>query len=583
MLAAVVAFASCTMDFYRSDQMTAGGFKSDPGAAIYSTDGNYAMFKEELEFGMTDRGGFARIYWLMTELRGDNVGLFNRTSDPLYGCNIYGDTDRKEDLSYMWYICYKIIYGCNTNIESLPAGESVDTDHLIGENYFLRAVAHFSLCDLFATPYSRGAEKPGIIIRNSTDVSGTPVRATVGEVYAQIENDLKEAMKYMEKGSRRGNAGYASYDAARGLLSRLYLYMGKNQECVDLCNDMLGSDAKSHLDPEIKTYYARALDSKETLWCIGRSMNDPAYVGSEKGQLSSMYYTSVPGDRGNGAAGWCEMYWSEPLIDLLLVNPNDARTEYFVPYDQLNDGKKFICVPEIADDPTSRACVVIRDVDFDENADVNTFTYQKKTYNVKKKGGKGYPIYYIENFDLEGVDYAALDEDGIAEGTRCWVRDNIGLNGLSANMPAPMYGMTKFCFQDGLTALSSPVYIRWAEVILNRAEAQAKLGNTADALADVNVIRARAGIPAWKDMADCGTQGYTDILDVVLDERRLELCFEGFRALDLYRNGKNLDRRYAGAHTYEVITPERMDVIYPYCIPYTETSVSGIPGNGRQN
>lgn len=576
MLAAAFALVACNMDFYRSDQMTSAMFKSDPGAAVYSTDGNYAMFKDELAFGMTDRGGFTRIYFLMTELRSDNVTLSGRTSDPLYECNTYQDTDRKEDLSYMWYICYKIIYGCNSNLEALPAGESASTDHLIGENYFLRAVAHLSLCNVFATPYASGPEKPGVVIRTSTDVSQTS-RATVGEVYAQIEADLKEAMKYMENGTPRGNKGYASYDAARGLLTRLYLYMGRNDECVALCNEMLGSDAASYLDPDYATYFARALDSKETLWCIGRY--DDEIVGGEKGQLSSMYYTSYPAHpyyAGDGAAGWCEMYWSEPLIDLLLINDDpetNKRMAHFVPYDQANDGKKFICWPEVTEN-NFRDYFVQRDVEFDVNAASNKFKFDGKEYTVKKKEGNGYPIYYIEGMYTE-----AQDQDGVEEGTRCWVRDNILVTGLRSGYPYPMYGMTKFCFQNGKTALSSPVFIRWAEVILNRAEAQAKLGNDAEALADVNVIRKRAGIPEWS----AGNIGkYETVLDVVLDERRLELCFEGHRTMDVWRNGKNLDRRFGGVHPYEVLDKAKMDRDYPYCIPYTETSVSGIPGNARQ-
>ena len=570
-----MTLVSCEMDFYRSDKMTSAMFKGNPSSAVYSTDGNYSMFKDELEFGMTDRGGFTRIYWLMTELRSDNVTLSGRTSDPLYECNTYGDTDRKEDLSYMWYICYKIIYGCNTNLEALPEGTSVDTDHLIGENYFLRAVCHLSLCNVFATPYTRGADKPGVVIRTSTDCSVT-TRATVGEVYTQIVSDLENAMKFMKDGKRRGNAGYASYEAARGLLTRVYLYMGMDQECLDLCNEMLGSDASANLDPNIDTYFANALNSKETLWCIGRSANDPDYVGSEKGQLSSMYYTSIPGDRGNGASGWCEMYWSEPLIDLILINPTDKRNEYFVPYEQANDGKKFICWPEITED-NFRNYFVKRDVAFDVNAAENTFEFDGKNYTVKKKDGNGYPIYYITNLYTE-----AQDQDGVQEGTRCWVRDNITVNGLRSGYPYPMYGMTKFCFQDGQTALSSPVFIRWAEVVLNRAEAHAKLGHDADALADVNVLRKRAGLSGDALWSVGNIGGYESVLDVVLDERRLELCFEGHRTIDVYRNGKNLDRRFGGVHPYEVLTPADMDVRYPYCIPYTETSVSGIPGNGRQ-
>ena len=141
--------------------------------------------------------------------------------------------------------------------------------------------------------------------------------------------------------------------------------------------------------------------------------------------------------------------------------------------------------------------------------------------------------------------------------------------------------MAKFSGQDGDPMLASPAMIRWAEVVLNVAEAYAHKGNEAKALEYTNVIRTRAGIPTWSNMAAAKKEGYTELLDVVLDERRLELCFEGHRAIDLYRNGKPMDRRFAGVQDWEVIDMEGMDFRYPYCIPFEETSVSGIPGNGK--
>jgi hypothetical protein len=119
--------------------------------------------------------------------------------------------------------------------------------------------------------------------------------------------------------------------------------------------------------------------------------------------------------------------------------------------------------------------------------------------------------------------------------------------------------------------------IRWGEVLLNRAEAEAKLGHKANALADVNVIRHRAGIPDEGLFSDANMHGYTDVLDVVLDERRLELAFEGFRTLDVFRNRRSLDRRYPGIHTWEVIDPDDPRILYP--IPYDEITVSGISQN----
>ena len=93
------------------------------------------------------------------------------------------------------------------------------------------------------------------------------------------------------------------------------------------------------------------------------------------------------------------------------------------------------------------------------------------------------------------------------------------------------------------------------------------------------MLRKRAGLPneAMMTQANMAERGYTDVLDVVLDERRMELAFEGFRTLDVYRNRRSLDRRYAGVHTWEVIDPDDPKILYP--IPYDEVTVSGIQQN----
>ncbi|MCO4292705.1 RagB/SusD family nutrient uptake outer membrane protein [Solitalea sp. MAHUQ-68] len=110
----------------------------------------------------------------------------------------------------------------------------------------------------------------------------------------------------------------------------------------------------------------------------------------------------------------------------------------------------------------------------------------------------------------------------------------------------PMYYVTKYSLQEGKTNLSSPVYLRLAEMFLIRAEANAKLGNTQLALNDLNVIRNRAGIPALTT-ADVSVD--KTILDLVLNERRLELAFECHRAYDLFRNDKPMKRNYPGTHS----------------------------------
>jgi hypothetical protein len=110
----------------------------------------------------------------------------------------------------------------------------------------------------------------------------------------------------------------------------------------------------------------------------------------------------------------------------------------------------------------------------------------------------------------------------------------------------PMYYVTKYNLQEGIANLSSPVYLRLAEMYLNKAEANAKLGNAQLALDDVNLIRTRAGIPVLT-LAGIAAENKT-ALDVVLEERRLEFAFEGQRAYDLFRNNRPMTRNYPGTH-----------------------------------
>ncbi|MGO4294660.1 RagB/SusD family nutrient uptake outer membrane protein [Chitinophaga sp. RAB17] len=107
----------------------------------------------------------------------------------------------------------------------------------------------------------------------------------------------------------------------------------------------------------------------------------------------------------------------------------------------------------------------------------------------------------------------------------------------------------KYSNQDNVPTLSSPVVLRLAEMYLIRAEANAKLGNNPAALADVNIIRTRAGLSGNALFSENNMQGYTSVLDVVLDERRLELAFETHRSFDLFRNNRNVYRNYPGVQT----------------------------------
>ena len=93
--------------------------------------------------------------------------------------------------------------------------------------------------------------------------------------------------------------------------------------------------------------------------------------------------------------------------------------------------------------------------------------------------------------------------------------------------------------------------IRFGEVILNKAEALAHLNDLPGAIAEVNRIRARAGV------ALLSATGLTQaqVLDLVYRERRLELAEEGFRWPDLVRTGQAIAAIGPDVEAYELLLP----------------------------
>ena len=593
-LAAVFTLVSCEMDFYRSDTMTSTMLGENPGAAVYTTDGVYSMFKDVLEYQGSEYSGnqYVRHLFLMSELHGDNVVVSFASSDPFFEVHTYVDNPQLYNLGYFWYCAYKIIYGANSNIEAIKEGASPESDHMLGENYFIRAIVHLHLSTLYSRPYTRGRDNMGVVLRTSTDCSTTE-RATVGQVYDQIVDDLKNAIRLMENKSRGSNKGYANYEAARGLLTRVYLYMGMDKECAELADQMLGSNPAANLEQgyeNIYNYFINARTSKETLWCVGRSITDHGY--SAGSQMGSMYYKPIIGTTSSGdliqSEGWGEFSYTDKLMDLYERYPEDYRYNAYrykmdipTPND-IKEGYYTEGVPmltfSVETESKGDAVTVIsqmpvrgKNVTYNAANDSYTFKYADKTYTAQSKMVNKDKVYYLTT---KPDPTCPTDKDGHV---RVYVRDYVRDN--SKGFPA--FFMRKFAEQDGETQLCSPVMIRWAEVILNRAEANAKLGNDKAALDDLNVLRKRAGLPdeAMYTTSNYKDYGYAKVLDVVLDERNLELCFEGHRAFDLYRNNMAIDRRYPGLQKYEEVTVEFMDANFPLCIPFNEVSVSGIPNN----
>ncbi len=591
--------AGCVkMDYFESDSMNSASLAANPAAAIYTTDGIYSMMKDMSEFrGSTSQNNtFTRQYFLLNDVRADDICFSWTSTDPFWTSAQYMDDANSADASYMWMSCYKMIYAANSNIAGLQESEGPsEKNQLKGENYFLRAFFHLILCNLYAKPYAFGRDNMGIVLRIGTDYSETK-RATVGECYDAIEADLKEAIRLMDPSTRRHKGelpnGYASKEAALALLARVYLYEGEWQKCIDISNELLGTDAAKNLEPVVADVFSKASTNKEVIWCINITDGDIAGIGgSVKGLIGSMF-DSPDGTQGRG---WGELYVADPLLDLFERYPQDKRYNdlislfnsqpglyiYWGEIDEVNGGLNDVSVYPTVVNATTTPVTIASSIT-DNGDGTYSFTYGGKALkaipdNTATKYSDDFPGYILN--------------DG--HNTRCYVRhrmptpliDTDGNPQFEVNMGSvrpggyPTWFCNKFSVRDGSAyeLNCSYIMIRYAEAILNRAEAYAHLDDP-KAIDDVNIIRNRAGIPTMS-AGNMGGRGYSNLVDMVLDERRMELFYEGFRAIDLIRNKKDIDRRFPSKTIAEVIPYDSPKIQYQ--IPIDETSVSGIPTNPR--
>ncbi|QNL50840.1 RagB/SusD family nutrient uptake outer membrane protein [Olivibacter sp. SDN3] len=105
--------------------------------------------------------------------------------------------------------------------------------------------------------------------------------------------------------------------------------------------------------------------------------------------------------------------------------------------------------------------------------------------------------------------------------------------------------------------------IRYAEVLLNLAEAEAEAGDQARALALVNAVHTRSD--AENPLTSSGNE---DLIEKILTERRIELLGEGFRAPDLMRRGQAIPSYGAGG----MISPNSSSYVFPIPVGEVQTN-----------
>lgn len=417
------------------------------------------------------------------------------------------------NINDMWVRLYNCISRVNSAISVLET--TSDSYQLksqrLGEMKFLRAYAHFLLKRLYKNiPFIMDAN---LKQEDYNTLSNTEF--TNDEGWQQIINDVEYAYSVLPV--KQTDKGRPSKAAAAAFLTKAYLYKAYHQDdaasnqvtsinredllkVIEYSNPDIYSAGGFDLEPDFhnnfrpETQYENGVES---IWAMQYSIND----GTKYGNLNWSYGLIVPNIPGVTDGG-CDFY--KPSQNLVNAYRTDADGHPFI--DTFNN----------------------KDYDLTQDADPRLFL----------------------TVGLTGLPYE-FNSKYMMDASSTWSRSN-GLYGyyvtLKQNVDPDCGYMVKGSWWA--TPMNRIVF-RYADVLLERAEAYAQLNETGEAIKLVNEIRKRAkqstGMIAnypsdygvkFNISTYNGSYSQEDALKIVKMERRLEMGMESERFFDLVRWGE---------------------------------------------
>lgn len=417
------------------------------------------------------------------------------------------------NINDMWVRLYNCISRVNSAISVLETtSDSYQLkDQRLGEMKFLRAYAHFLLKRLYKNiPFIMDAN---LKQEDYNTLSNTEFNNDEG--WQQIINDVEYAYSVLPV--KQTDKGRPSKAAAAAFLTKAYLYKAYRQDdpssnqvtsinredllkVIEYSNPDIYSaggfdlEADFHNNFRPETQYENGVES---IWAMQYSIND----GTKNGNLNWSYGLIVPNIPGVTDGG-CDFY--KPSQNLVNAYRTDADGHPFI--DTFNN----------------------KDYDLTQDADPRLFL----------------------TVGLTGLPYE-FNSKYMMDASSTWSRSN-GLYGyyvtLKQNVDPDCGYMVKGSWWG--TPMNRIVF-RYADVLLERAEAYAQLNETGEAIKLVNEIRKRAkqstGMIAnypsdygvkFNISTYNGSYSQEDALKIVKMERRLEMGMESERFFDLVRWGE---------------------------------------------
>jgi len=182
---------------------------------------------------------------IIAELLANHTNLkWNGTFSEPQEFNIKTISSTNDFVENFWLNAYEVSNQTNIVLDKLDLYEDEDArKRTEGEAKFLRALVYFDLVKFFSKPYDNGdnIQEAGVPIMTEPvyelDDVTRPSKSTIGEVYEFIINDLTDASNLLPE----SNGVFATKNAAKALLARIYLQQGDYEKALSAANDVIDS------------------------------------------------------------------------------------------------------------------------------------------------------------------------------------------------------------------------------------------------------------------------------------------------------------------------------------------------------
>jgi starch-binding outer membrane protein, SusD/RagB family len=326
----LLMLGACSKDFLDRKplgELTYDTFFETEDHAVWAVNAIYQQFRTWECIGLSWIGA--------TDIISDDADKGSTPTDALYMLEIDEFTFDATNLvfSLLWDGNYHAIFRANLAIENIPGIDMDDKlrDRLVGEAKFLRAHAYFNLVRWYG-------DLPLVTRPLETDEFYTQTRQSAALVYAQIEQDLKDAIDVLPKKSEypAKDLGRATKGAAQGLLAKVYLTLGDYENCHRYCLDVIQSNEYVLYPNFAEIFTPAGENSSESLFEIqATALSNGSLVGASP-------YNMIQGVRGVPNLGWG---FNRPSDDLVAsFEPFDPRRSATIlsPGDPLPDGSAII-------------------------------------------------------------------------------------------------------------------------------------------------------------------------------------------------------------------------------------------------